>query len=122
MVKRFENWPGKRRHKLISAQGGAVKLIHREAQDYTILLLGDVPTLSIVGWPTPGEPTKMQLTFKQDGTGGHSVTWPSAWYWPGGTAPTVTSDPNAIDVVELITNDGGVEVYAAIAQNFAQAA
>ena len=60
------------------------------------------------------------LILKQDGSGTNSVTWPSNVAWPGGAAPTITSDANAVDVVTLIYNneDSLDEYYATVAQDF----
>ena len=45
------------------------------------------------------------LILKQDGSGTNSVTWPANVTWPGGTAPTITTTANAVDVVTLIYNN-----------------
>lgn len=34
----------------------------------------------------------------QDGTGGRTLAWPAAVKWPGGTEPTLSTDPGAVDV------------------------
>ena len=36
-----------------------------------------------------------------------TVTWPAATTWAGGTAPTLTATPDAVDVIELVTVDAG---------------
>lgn len=46
-----------------------------------------------------------KLILTQDGTGGRTVTWPANVKWSGGTAPTLTSYDNSIDVVSF-TNNG----------------
>lgn len=46
------------------------------------------------------------LYIEQDGTGGHTVTWPSGVLAPGGTLPTVTSDANAVDRYAFDRVDG----------------
>lgn len=42
----------------------------------------------------------------QDGTGGHTVTWPTV-EWDGGTEPTQTTAANAVDWYGFVTPDGG---------------
>ena len=42
---------------------------------------------------------KFQLKLIQDGTGTRLVTFPATVLWSGGTAPTLTTDANAIDIV-----------------------
>jgi hypothetical protein len=45
---------------------------------------------------------KHVLQIKQDGTGGHDVTWPANVRWPGSTEPTLTTAADAIDYIEFI--------------------
>ena len=40
----------------------------------------------------------LQIFIQQDGTGSRTLTWHSAWKFPGGTAPTMTTTTNALDV------------------------
>ena len=49
---------------------------------------------------TPGD--VMVIRFTQDATGGRTVTWPSAVKWAGGTAPTLSTGANEVDVVTLL--------------------
>lgn len=41
----------------------------------------------------------LMIVLRQDATGGRSAAWGSYWKFPGATAPTLTADPNAIDIV-----------------------
>lgn len=47
------------------------------------------------------------LILRQDGTGGHAVTWPASVDWPGGTAPTVSDGASDVDVLTFVTVDNG---------------
>jgi hypothetical protein len=47
----------------------------------------------------PGGTCNLLLRLIQDGTGGHTVTWPLAVLWADSTAPTLSTDPNAIDII-----------------------
>ena len=54
---------------------------------------------------------RFQLRVIQDATGSRTVTWPAAVKWPGGTAPTLTTDASAIDIITFFwdgTNYYGV--------------
>lgn len=42
----------------------------------------------------------------QDGTGSRTLAWASAYNWPGGTAPTLTTDAAGIDIVSGFSFDG----------------
>jgi hypothetical protein len=47
------------------------------------------------------------VAFKQDATGGRTITWPSGTKWPGGSVPPATTNANAVDIWSLMTYDGG---------------
>lgn len=49
----------------------------------------------------PSGPTNLILKLTQDGTGSRIVTWPAACKWPGGTAPTLSTAANAVDIVSF---------------------
>ena len=64
---------------------------------------------------TDGQTIVMGLT--QDGTGGHTVTWPAGVKWAaGGTEPTMTSTSGSTDVYTLIKING--TVYGSYIQDF----
>lgn len=41
------------------------------------------------------------IKAKQDATGSRTITWPAAVLWSGGTAPTLTTTANKIDLITL---------------------
>ncbi len=51
------------------------------------------------------------MFLRQDGTGGWLATWPGSVVWNGGVAPTLSTDPNAVDVFAFVTLDGGIIWY-----------
>jgi tetrahydromethanopterin S-methyltransferase subunit G len=59
----------------------------------------------------PTNPCNLVLVLKQDGTGSRTATWPNTVKWPSGTAPTLTTTANAVDIVSFYwdgTNYHGV--------------
>ena len=42
------------------------------------------------------------LEVIQDATGGRTITWGSNWNWPGGEAPTLSTDANAKDILTFL--------------------
>jgi hypothetical protein len=49
------------------------------------------------------------VLLQQDATGSRTVSaWPAAVRWPGGTAPTLSTAPHAIDLVRLVAVAGVV--------------
>lgn len=62
-------------------------------------------TVSFANVPAGGFGITIELI--QDATGSRTVTWPAAVTWADGTAPTLSTAANAVDVVALYTPDGG---------------
>ena len=52
-------------------------------------------------------PNACGFVIELTGAGGSSITWPGTVRWPGGTAPTLTANATAVDVLVFITDDGG---------------
>jgi len=77
-----------------------------------------ITTLTISNIPTTGNAFGITLAFVCDGTA-RAVTWPAAVKWSGGTAPTLTSTNNKVDIFVLTTWDGGTTWFAMVGgQNF----
>lgn len=47
------------------------------------------------------------LIVRQDGTGGHTRTWPAAVDWPGGSEPSASTAASSVDVYTFVTVDNG---------------
>jgi hypothetical protein len=73
------NWQNGNKHKMTFGAGNA--------------------TLSFTA---PHNSAGLILIIIQDGTGGRTITWPGTVKWPGGTAPTLSTGANAIDVIGFI--------------------
>lgn len=86
-------------------QTGSIALNYANGALKTLTLTGNVTITAINNPPAAGGTLSLQIT--QDGTGSRTITWPSAVKWPSGTAPTLSTAAGAIDVVSLITFDGG---------------
>jgi len=65
----------------------------------------------------PAGPCNLILKLVQDGTGGRTVTWPTSVKWPdGGTAPTLSSSANAVDIITFYFD--GTNYYGNYSLNF----
>lgn len=64
----------------------------------------------------PQGPSNLVIRFIQDSTGGHTVTFPAKVKWPLGIAPTLTTSPNAIDIVGLYFD--GADYYGGVSYNY----
>lgn len=79
---------------------------------------GDSGTTETIDWAANGNRQRSRLTGNvtftftappgasnlilkvvQDGTGSRTATWPAAVDWQGGSAPTLSTAPNAVDLV-----------------------
>lgn len=56
------------------------------------------------------------VKFVQDATGSRTVSFPAAWKWAGGVAPTLTTTAFKLDIVTLVYD--GTLFYATIVKNF----
>ena len=89
---------------------------------YTISLAdGSFQVLTLTGNATITMPTATAgrsfiLLLKQDGTGSRTVTW-STVYWPGGTAPTITSTASKQDIFSFFA-DGSKWYGTTVGQNY----
>ena len=45
--------------------------------------------------------SNLLIKIIQDATGSRTVTWPASVLWPDGTAPTLSTGANAVDIVSL---------------------
>lgn len=60
----------------------------------------------------------INLILKQDGTGGHTVTWNAIYKFPSGTDPTITSAASAVDVITMQYDATDQVWYCVASQNF----
>ncbi len=70
-------------------------------------------TLTIAGTANGGT---YLIKLTQGGAGSYTVTWPEAVKWPGGVAPTLTTDVGAIDVITLFSD--GTNLYGNVALDY----
>lgn len=84
---------------------------------------GGFATVTIAGDRQLSNPSHMRngssyiLIVKQDGSGGHHLTYDTAYKWPGGTAPTVTAGINAVSILTFVSD--GTSMYGVAQTAFA---
>lgn len=64
----------------------------------------------------PDGPCNLILELHQDTTGSRTVTWPGTVVWPDGSAPTLSTGVDAIDVVAFFWN--GTSYFGVASLNF----
>lgn len=101
----------------VAATGTAETL---DTAAYTIfeLTLDDDCTLTLGAPDTTVR--QVLLYLRQDGSGGHVITYPGAVLWVGGSDHVLTSAASALDIVSLVTIDGGTSwAGTVVGQGFA---
>lgn len=81
-----------------------------------------IQTVTLAGNRIIANPTNMQdggtyvIIIKQDATGSRTVTWNSAYKWPTGTAPTLSTTANAVDILSFVCD--GTNMYGVVSNDF----
>jgi hypothetical protein len=76
------------------------------------LALANNFTLTLGGSRTLGAPTNQTvgqggvIVITQDATGSRTLAYNAVWKFPGGTAPTLTTTANAVDVLAYYVESG----------------
>jgi len=74
-----------------------------------------VCSVTLAGNRTLDNPTNMvdggiyHLTVIQDGTGSRTLSYGTAYKWPGGTAPTLSTGASAVDIFKFVSD--GTSMY-----------
>lgn len=87
-----------------NTNAGATETI-ADVSSYTISVL-TLTTNCTLTFPTIAIGKTFMIALRQDPTGGRTVTWPGNVLWPGGTAPTLSTDGYKYDVFSFICLDG----------------
>ena len=92
---------------------GATSIDHANGSTQDLTLTGNAtftldPAASFVANTTA---TDWRLIIRQDDTGGWVITWADTISWVGGTEPVLQTDPNAVDVIGILTVDDGTTFF-----------
>lgn len=96
---------------------GALALNCALGNVFHVSLNAAITSITFSNIPTTGTAYGLTLAFTADGTA-RAVTWPAAVKWSGGTAPTLTSTLNKVDIFVLTTWDGTTWYAMVGGQNF----
>lgn len=89
---------------IIPLTDGATISVDLSAGNVFEVTLGGNRTIDFVN-AIPGE--HFTMIIKQDATGSRTLTWDSANDWAGGTAPTLSTGANAVDVLTFMVDSSG---------------
>ena len=90
----------------VASSTSALTINFSTAPDWDITLTAAC-TFTLSGAPASGTPAVLTLILRQDATGSRTVTWPGSVTWISGAVPTLHTAASSVDIVQLITVDGG---------------
>jgi hypothetical protein len=91
---------------------GAVSLNNAEAYAHEMVIDGNVTITFDGAGAAQGAGARGRVFIKQDGIGGHTVTWPGNFNWPAATPPVQTPAANATDIYEIQLIGGNALIFA----------
>ena len=96
----------------ITSSSGTANFDCETANSFKINLTEDVTTTNFQNPPATGTAYTMSIELIQDASAsGYQMAWPASVDWPGGSAPTPSSDASAKDIFVFMTRDGGTTWY-----------
>ena len=99
----------------VASSGGTTTLDCSTAGTFSTTL-SENTTVSITNAPSSGTAYALTLKVIQDASAsGYTLAWPASVDWPVGTAPTLSSGANDVDIFVLFTHDGGTTFYGFVA-------
>lgn len=81
------------------------------------LLIGGNRTLAVTGLGADQVGCTYMWIITQDGTGSRTLAYSSAFTWPAGAAPTLSTAAGAVDIITAVYD--GLKLRAVAQQNFA---
>lgn len=97
-----------------SISTGVLTLDMTNGNVFDVVLDENVTTVNFNNPPASGKVGNLSLFLKQDATGGYSIVWPSSVKWASGTAPTLSTSANMLDILVFFTIDGGTNWYGSL--------
>lgn len=83
---------------------------------FTTTLTANVTTAPTISNPQDGQTINWFLT--QNGTGGMTMTWPTTFKWPGGTAGVLSTAANSVDLLVATYRSATGFWYATLGKDF----
>lgn len=93
--------------------GSGTRSINLASGNVVSATLGGNTTFTFTG-ATASTACSFGLYLTQDATGSRTVTWPASVRWSGGTAPTLSTGANAVDILVFETINGGTTWYGSL--------
>lgn len=93
--------------------GSGTRAIDLASGNVVSATLAGATTFTFTG-ATASTACSFGLYLTQDATGSRTVTWPLSVKWAGGTAPTLSTAANAVDILVFETINGGTTWYGSL--------
>jgi hypothetical protein len=84
---------------------------------FTTTFTANVTTAPTISNPQDGQTINWFIT--QDGTGSRTMTWPTSFKWAGGSAGTLTTTANAVDLLVATYRSATSAWYCTLSKGFA---
>lgn len=98
---------------------GSVTVDLENGNVHELTLTGNITTLTLSNPPASGKAGNLTLILKQGGSGSYTVNWGAEVKWANATPPTLSTAINAVDMVFMVTTDGGTTYYSSFLKGFA---
>lgn len=95
----------------------AMTLDCTRANVFTTTFTASVTTAPTISNPQDGQTINWFIT--QDGTGSRTMTWPTSFKWPGGTAGVLSTAANSVDLLIAVYRSSTGFWYATLQKAFA---
>ena len=103
----------------VSANAVSVDLTTGNAFEVDLEAATGTVTITLSNPPASGTYGECIIKVKQDSTADREITWAGGTFaWPGGSAPTMSTGSDAIDIYTFKTWDAGTTWYGNVAQDF----
>lgn len=98
---------------------GSVTVDLENGNVHELTLTGSITTLTISNPPASGKAGNLTLILKQGGSGSYTVNWGAEVKWANATPPTLSTAVSSVDMVMMVTVDGGTTYYSSFLKGFA---
>lgn len=103
---------------VVTANSGAAYVVNlANGNVYELTLTASPVSISFTNPPATGKAGSVTLILIQDSTGSRTITWPASVKWSNASAPTLTTTANAVDIIQLLTTNGGTTWQGFLAGN-----
>lgn len=97
-----------------ASASGTLTIDCNDSNVFTVAMTENVTTLTL---SNPSNGQTINVLFTQDATGNHTISWPASFKWPSGSAGTLSTAGDAIDL--LVATYVGSTWYASLSKAFA---